>query len=56
MSKNITELKLNDVQNVTGGVYATMSTSSTMTKAPATTYQLPSLPSTNWSAPSLPPR
>jgi hypothetical protein len=38
MSKNITELKLNEVQKVTGGYYATM------TKAPAPT---------NWSMPAL---
>jgi hypothetical protein len=52
MAKNITELKLNEVQNVTGGVYATMSAYPTPTKVPAPTSQLPA--PTGWSAPSLP--
>ena len=47
MKSNITELKLDDMQNVTGGaVYALAYSSTTMLKAPSTsTSSLPPPPS-----------
>ena len=50
MNKQITELKLNEIETVVGGVtYATMSAYS----ASATLYKAPTS-STTWSAPSAP--
>ena len=59
MNKQITELKLSDIETVVGGVYAASSLvvqqSATMYKAPtSTTWSVPSIPTKTMSAPLLP--